>query len=138
MTSTSPAGTFIVNLGDMLERWSNCMFRSTLHRQVKSFRAKDFGIFALTAVRVAACRVVKCFESFTLRRVLGRGRERYSIPFFMEPNFYTKVECLPHCCSADNPPMYPPTTSGQHILDRYQATHEAYSAGQAGHKEVKA
>lgn len=25
-------GAFIVNLGDMLERWSNCVFKSTLHR----------------------------------------------------------------------------------------------------------
>lgn len=25
-------GAFIVNLGDMLERWSNCLFKSTLHR----------------------------------------------------------------------------------------------------------
>ncbi|XAR67050.1 Thymine dioxygenase [Bertholletia excelsa] len=25
-------GAFIVNIGDMLERWSNCIFRSTLHR----------------------------------------------------------------------------------------------------------
>ncbi|XP_047966475.1 2-oxoglutarate-Fe(II) type oxidoreductase hxnY-like isoform X1 [Salvia hispanica] len=25
-------GAFIVNIGDMLERWSNCFFRSTLHR----------------------------------------------------------------------------------------------------------
>ncbi|OIW15965.1 hypothetical protein TanjilG_04500 [Lupinus angustifolius] len=25
-------GAFIVNIGDMLERWSNCVFKSTLHR----------------------------------------------------------------------------------------------------------
>lgn len=27
-------GSFIVNLGDMLERWSNCIFKSTLHRVI--------------------------------------------------------------------------------------------------------
>ncbi|XP_073308078.1 azadirone synthase LFS-like [Primulina huaijiensis] len=25
-------GTFIVNIGDMMERWTNCLFRSTLHQ----------------------------------------------------------------------------------------------------------
>ncbi|KAG6385713.1 hypothetical protein SASPL_154591 [Salvia splendens] len=61
-------GAFIVNIGDMLERWSNCFFRSTLHR------------------------------------VLGNGRERYSIAFFVEPNHDFVVECVPTCQSEKNPP----------------------------------
>ncbi|XP_021893679.1 2-oxoglutarate-Fe(II) type oxidoreductase [Carica papaya] len=28
----SITGAFIVNMGDMMERWTNCLFRSTLHR----------------------------------------------------------------------------------------------------------
>ena len=84
---------FIVNLGDMLERWTNGMFKSTKHR-------------VLTAGDV----------------------ERYSIPFFYEPNFDTRVECLDMCCSADsNPAKYPPTTSGQHLLDKYKQTHADFS-----------
>lgn len=33
-------GALIVNLGDMLERWSNCIFRSTLHRVVLNGQAR--------------------------------------------------------------------------------------------------
>ncbi|KAH9301297.1 hypothetical protein KI387_012880, partial [Taxus chinensis] len=29
-------GAFVINIGDMLERWSNCIFRSTLHQVVSS------------------------------------------------------------------------------------------------------
>ena len=74
--------------GDMLERWSNGLFESTLHR------------------------VVTAGES-----------ERYSIPFFYEPNFDTLVECLPTCWSPENPAKYRPITSGQHLLDKYNETH---------------
>jgi isopenicillin N synthase-like dioxygenase len=52
-------GKFVVNLGDMLERWTNGRFKSTLHRVVRA-----------------------------------ESEDRYSIPFFYEPNFDTNVECL--------------------------------------------
>ncbi|KAK8477841.1 hypothetical protein V6N11_034725 [Hibiscus sabdariffa] len=31
----SISGAFIVNIGDMMERWTNCLFRSTLHRVLR-------------------------------------------------------------------------------------------------------
>jgi len=33
---------------------------------------------------------------------------RFSIPFFFNANPEYKMECLPSCCDADNPPRYPP------------------------------
>lgn len=82
---------FVCNLGDMLERWTNGLFRSTRHR------------------------VLTCAK-----------KERYSIPFFYEPAFDTLVECLDVCCSEDNPPKWKPTTSGQHLLDKYKQTHSDF------------
>lgn len=59
------AGAFVVNIGDMLERWSNGRYRSTVHR------------------------VVLAPED-----AVGRPR-RFSVPFFFEPNYDTLVSCLP-------------------------------------------
>uniref|UniRef100_A0A7S2WFY5 Fe2OG dioxygenase domain-containing protein n=1 Tax=Eucampia antarctica TaxID=49252 RepID=A0A7S2WFY5_9STRA len=81
-------GALIVNVGDMLERWTNGLFKSTVHRVL------------------------------TLNKT-----ERYSIPFFYDPNFDTEVKCLDVCFDDDNPPKYLPITSGKHLVDKYLATH---------------
>ena len=84
-------GLFIVNLGDMLERWTNGLFRSTLHR------------------------------------VICNGEnERYSIPFFYEPNFDTLVECLDGCWGEKNPKKYESVTMGEFLIAKYAETHKEY------------
>jgi isopenicillin N synthase-like dioxygenase len=87
------ADAFIVNIGDMGERWTNGLFKSTRHRVVN-----------LT------------------------GKERYSVPFFYEPNYTCRVECFPSCVSDENPAKYEPTTSGEHLVAMYKATHAGFDA----------
>ena len=80
-------GTFVINIGDMMARWTNNLFASTQHRVINV-----------------------------------SGAERYSIPFFFDPNFSARVEALPGCVGPDRPARFPPTTSGQHLLDMINAT----------------
>ncbi len=78
-------GAFIVNLGDLMARWTNDRWRSTLHRVLP----------------------VQAVGSGTARR--------RSVPFFHEGNFDALVECLPTCTGPDRPVKYPPITGGQHV-----------------------
>jgi isopenicillin N synthase-like dioxygenase len=86
-------GAFIVNLGDMLQCWTNDRFRSTMHRVV----IKE-----------------------------GRQKDRYTLPFFIEPQFHTMVECLPTCRNTDEPPKHAPISAGQYLLDKYAQVHKEF------------
>jgi isopenicillin N synthase-like dioxygenase len=79
-------GTLVVNIGDLIQRWTNDVYVSTPHR------------------------------------VANRsGRDRYSIPMFINLDYDTPVECIPTCCSPDRPPRHAPTTSGDYLVGRFQA-----------------
>ncbi len=73
-------GAYVINIGDMMMKWTNGRFVSTPHR-----------------VRNRS------------------GRERYSIPFFMNPDYDVEVACLETCTSPENPPRFAPIRNGEHM-----------------------
>ncbi|MCS6766108.1 MAG: isopenicillin N synthase family oxygenase [Candidatus Protistobacter heckmanni] len=88
ITAAPIPGTLLINLGDMMPRWTNGLYHSNLHR-VKN---------------------------------KNPHRHRYSIPYFYDPNFYAKVECLPTMLGAGETPLFAPCTVGEHIDEMYKKT----------------
>lgn len=57
----------------------------------------------------------------TPHRVVNRADQpRYSIPFFVNPDFDVVVEPLPPFVSADNPPRFAPVHNGRFMVDFYE------------------
>ncbi|MEA5447649.1 2-oxoglutarate and iron-dependent oxygenase domain-containing protein [Leptolyngbya sp. CCNP1308] len=94
-------GAVLINTGDLTERWSNGVFRSTQHR-------------------VGLPQVDKAGRDGPAGPVLNH---RYSIAFFCEPDSEALITCLPTCQGPNNPPKHPPITAGDYLLSRLQATY---------------
>ncbi|KAJ7241894.1 hypothetical protein B0H12DRAFT_1132914 [Mycena haematopus] len=92
--ATPVPGTIVVNVADLLARWSNDVLRSTLHRVVappgKPLNPTD----AVTPAR-------------------------QSIAFFCNPNFSAEIACLPNCGTVAK---YPPINTEAYIVGRLAAT----------------
>ncbi len=61
----------------------------------------------------------------TVHRVVNPGREhadteRYSMPFFHQPNYDALIECIPTCTGPDNPPRHAPVRSGAYITGKFR------------------
>jgi isopenicillin N synthase-like dioxygenase len=84
--------SFIVNIGELMARWTNERWKATLHRVVNP-----------------------PLEQAAVSR-------RLSLVFFHNPNYDALVEALPGTVAAGEPPKYPPTTSGAHLRAQFVRT----------------
>ncbi|WP_375462749.1 isopenicillin N synthase family dioxygenase [uncultured Methylobacterium sp.] len=82
-------GTFIVNIGDLMQQWTNDVWSSTVHRVVNP----EFGS--------------------------PENVDRLSIVFFHQPNYDAAVTCLPTCQGPERPAKYASVSSGDHLRSKF-------------------
>ncbi|MBN9151874.1 MAG: isopenicillin N synthase family oxygenase [Micrococcales bacterium] len=82
------AGALVINIGDIMARWTNDRWTSTLHRVVNP----DAGSAVST--------------------------RRQSMPFFHNANYSALIECLPSCVPAGEQPKYEPVLAGPHLAGK--------------------
>ncbi|MFY0614076.1 MAG: isopenicillin N synthase family oxygenase [Hyphomicrobiaceae bacterium] len=87
-------GELVVNLGDMMQRWTNDRWVSTMHRVVTPDKLGD---------------------------AMSR---RLSIGYFMHPNYDAEIRCIPTCLEAGEKPRHPAITAGDHIRTKIEKSHK--------------
>jgi isopenicillin N synthase-like dioxygenase len=80
-----PPSSLVVNLGDLMARWTNDAWISTFHRVANPPPGAT------------------------------RRTRRQSLVFFHNPNYDAEIVPLPSCCGPDRPARYERTTAGEHL-----------------------
>ena len=88
---TAERGQFIVNIGDMMQRWTNDRWLSNLHRVVNP------------------------------PAELRAGSRRISIGYFLHPNYDAEIACLPTCSGPGSPARYEPVRAGDMMRKKLEA-----------------
>lgn len=63
------------------------------------------------------------FKATAHRVVNASGGERYSLPFFLEPNWDAEIAVLEACQGPDHPPAYAPVLAGPYYLEILERSH---------------
>lgn len=87
--------SFVLNLGDLMQHWTNDEWRSTMHRVVNPPVGE-------TGDQRASNR-------------------RQSIAFFHNINGDTLVECFPSCQSPEHPAKHAPVLAGEYLMQKHEA-----------------
>jgi isopenicillin N synthase-like dioxygenase len=85
-------GAFVINIGDLMARWTNDRWVSTLHRVVNP--SPDDG---------------------------GMAR-RQSLAFFHQPNWDAEITVLDACLTPGETAKYPPVLSGPYLMSKFKST----------------
>jgi isopenicillin N synthase-like dioxygenase len=85
-------GAFVINLGDLMQRWTNDRWVSTLHRVVNPSPEE------------------------------GGLARRQSLAFFHQPNWSAEIACLEACLAPGVSPKYAPVLSGPYLMSKFHAT----------------
>jgi len=86
----SVPGAFVINIGDLMARWTNDRWQSTLHRVVDPPDADA-----------------------------SRAR-RQSMPYFQNANWSAEISCLPTCLAPGEAPRYEPVLAGPHLMGKFR------------------
>jgi len=91
-------GSVLVNMGDLMARWSNGRWKSSVHRVWLPARFQQDEDVVVP--------------------------QRYSIPVFAMPNLDTVIEALPGCWGKDRPKLFEKVTAGEYVKMRMAALYE--------------
>jgi len=88
---TAEPDEFIINIGDMLQRWTNDRWVSNLHRVVNPPAGQR------------------------------AGTKRMSMGYFLHPNYDAEIACLPTCRGPGGSERYPPVRAGDMMRQKLEA-----------------
>jgi isopenicillin N synthase-like dioxygenase len=89
---TDEAPDLIVNIGDLMARWTNNRWVSSVHRVVVPNDA------------------------------YSRQQRRLSLAYFHQPDWDAEIRCIPSCLPDKEQPIYPPIRSGRYLMEKFHST----------------